>query len=406
MNLQFEYQVRDRQGRILTGVVEADSRETVIQRLRREGYIVTSVKQKAVAPSVGELLASLRPLPIKELALFSRQFATMMAAGLSLLKCLSILQQQTSNQRLAEAVADIRREVEGGSTLYGAMQRHPRVFPELYVTMLRAGEVGGVLDKVLERLAEHYEKEYELREKVKTATRYPLVIMLFAFGVVILLLTTVVPTFVEMFHSFKAELPLATRILLGISQALTGFWYLWLLLLVGGGFLASRFLATEEGKSWWDRLVLRLPVFGDLTRKVALARVCRTLGTLLATGVPVLQAIEVVAEVAGNRVIGQALLSTRDSIREGEGIAGPLEQTGVFPPLLTQMVAVGEETGNLDGMLAKVADFYDREVKNTTESLASLLEPFLIGFLAIVVGAIIVSTILPIFDLYGHIGGQ
>ncbi|GAW31026.1 type II secretion system protein F [Carboxydocella sp. JDF658] len=286
------------------------------------------------------------------------------------------------------------------------MQRHPRVFPELYVTMLRAGEIGGVLDKVLERLADHYEKEYELREKIKTATRYPLVIMLFAIGVVILLLTTVVPTFVAMFNSFKAELPLATRILLGISSALTGYWYLWLLLLAGGGLLLSRFLATEEGKNWRDALVLRLPVFGELSKKVALARVCRTLGTLLATGVPILQAVEVVAEVAGNRVIGRALLSTRDNIREGEGIAAPLEQTGVFPPLVTQMVAVGEETGNLDGMLSKVADFYDREVKNTTESLASLLEPLLIGFLAIVVGAIIVSTILPIFDLYGHIGGQ
>lgn len=404
MNQVYVYRVRDHQGRVHKGEIAADSERLVISKLREQGFFVTSVNAKAQAVDVRELWSRWVGPGVKELVIFSRQFATMIGAGLPILRCLDILTKQTTDPGLRAATLEIKRDVEAGASLSGAMGRYPKVFPELFVTMVRAGEVGGILDTTLNRLAEHYEREEELREKVKTATRYPLVVMFFAVAVVIFMLATVVPTFAGMFHSMHAELPLPTQLLLGLSSFVSKYILVVLAGLLAGSYGLYKYLGTPEGRKASSRFIKKLPVFGELSMKINVARVSRTLGTLLSSGVPILQALDVVKTISSDWGIREGLTKAWENIREGEGMAAPLEATGEFPPMVTQMIAVGEETGNVDGMLSKVADYYEREVKNTTDRLGSLIEPFLIIFLAFVVGGIIFSTILPIFTLYGKIG--
>ncbi|HEX3032644.1 MAG TPA: type II secretion system F family protein [Bacillota bacterium] len=404
MGQVFEYKVRNRQGAILRGRIEAENRQLVIEKLREQNYIITSLQEKVKAKDVSDTFAGIMGANLKDLVVFSRQFSTMINAGLPILRCLDILSQQTASKALREALADLKKEVEGGSSLAAAMGKCPKVFPELFVTMVNAGEVGGLLDKTMDRLAEHYEKELELREKVKTATRYPSIVAVIAIVIVILMLSTVVPTFAEMFGNMGMELPVATRILLAISKGFTTYGWVLLAVLAAAGYGVYRYFQTKEGQANKDNIIEKMPVFGQLTLKINIARICRTLGTLMSSGVPILQALDVVKTLTATTRIRQGLEKARNNISEGEGMAKPLEDTGVFPPMVTQMIAVGEETGNIDGMLIKVADFYDKEVKNTTDGLSSMIEPILIGFLALVVGGIVVATILPVFQLYGKIG--
>ncbi len=403
MNQVFHYKVRDARGNLITGMLEAEDKRLVIDKLRQSGYIITSVQVQNAGLPVQEQLAGWRKVTLKDLAITSRQFATMISSGLTIIKCLQVLAQQTSNKKLREALTDILQEVEGGSSLSRALGKHGKIFPNLFVSMVRAGETGGILDVVMERLADYYEKEHELREKIKTATRYPLVISVFAMLVIVFMLMTVLPTFATMFTSMNAVMPLPTRILMGVSDLLRDYMLIWFFLVGVGIFLLVQYIKTSKGRERYERLQLKVPVLGELVKKIGIARVCRTLGTLVNSGVPILQALDVVSSVADNTVMQKALANVRESIREGEGISGPLMATGIFPAMVTQMIAVGEETGSLEMMLNKISDFYDKEVKNLVDSMTSLIEPFLIIFLAVVVGGIAISIILPIADLYNSL---
>jgi len=391
-------------GKLHAGLLEAESREAVVEKLRQSGYIVTRVEARVNSPTVGESLSRWVAVTAKDLSVLCRQFSTMVSAGLPLLKSLAILSQQTSRPRLREAVEDIRREVESGSALSSAIQRHPRLFPPIMAAMIRAGETGGILDDALERLAEHFENEYELREKIKTATRYPLIVLGIAVIVIIIMMAFVLPTFEKMLTSMGVELPLITKVLMTVSSFMKEY----IVFIIGGLTLAVvfavRYVRSPEGKREFDKLVLKLPVIKNIAVKIATARLCRTLGTLVHSGVPIIQAIEVSEATSGNSVIIDGLARAKDSIREGEGIAGPLESTGVFSPMVIQMIAVGEETGNLDGMLKKVAEFYEKEVKYTADNLSSMIEPLLIGILGTVIGGMIISILLPMLKIYESVG--
>lgn len=395
----YVYQVRDNRGKAQTGEIEAEDHDTAVLRLRQNGFIVTKMEKKTVAPTVEDAWANLRSVSLKDLSIFARQFSTMVGAGVSLVKCLAILSDQTVNVKLKTALEEVRYEVESGTALSFALAKHKNIFPHIMITMIRAGEAGGVLDEVLERLAEHFEKEHELREKIKSATRYPMIVLVFAVLVIIVLFTFVLPSFEKMFQSSSAELPTITKIILGIGHFMqANIWWI-LIVLVAGVIALVKYLGTSEGKEQFDRFVVNVPVFGPLAIKVGIARVSRTLATLLHSGVPIVQAIEVAHQTAGNVVISNALLQVRESIAKGQGMAGPLQQSGVFPAMVTQMIAVGEETGSMDTMLTKVADFYDKEVKYMTDNLSTLIEPFLVLFLGIVVGFIVISIMLPMAEL-------
>ncbi len=396
----FVYKVRDQLGRAYAGEIRADTKEAVVQRLRENGYIVTKVEAKTATPTVSETFSGLMPVNARDLSVMCRQFAAMINAGLPLLKSLSILAEQTSKPRLRTALADITREVEAGSSLWGAFTKYPAIFPPLMMAMIRAGETGGILAEVLNRLAKHFEKEYELKEKIKTATGYPFVVSLFALAALAVMIIFVIPAFADMLNSLNIEPPLPTRVLMAGSTLLKKYFLIVLLALALAVAALARYLRSPQGKKDLDRVILRIPVVKEVVRKIATARLTRTLGTLLGSGVPVMQALEVAEETSGNSAIIKGLARAKDSIREGEGLAGPLKATEVFYPMVIQMITVGEETGNLDSMLKKVADFYEKEAKYTLDNFSTLVEPLLIGFLGVVVGGMIISFLWPLLKIY------
>jgi type IV pilus assembly protein PilC len=340
------------------------------------------------------------------LTVFSRQFATMINAGLAMVRCLDILSEQTEDKKLQQTLVQVRRDVEGGSTLSNALGKHPTVFSQLYISMVKAGEMGGVLDEVLERLAGFMEKDFGLKKKVKSALTYPVVILVMALGIVFFLVTYILPTFVQLFEGMSLQLPLPTRILIAITKGARNPIVVGVVaaLTVVGGVLMNRYIQTPVGKKQYDLLKLNIPVFGLLNKKVAISRFCRTLGTLLSSGVPIMQALEIVGKASGNEIIAMTVSKVRESIREGESIASPLGASGMFPPMVTQMVAVGEETGNLDAMLSKISDFYDTEVEYLLASLTSMLEPIMIVGMGGIVGFIVISVFLPLYQLIGNLG--
>jgi type IV pilus assembly protein PilC len=340
---------------------------------------------------------------LRELVLFSRQFATMIDAGLSVVKCLDILQQQCKDPKLKDVIGQTKHDVASGASLTDALGKHPRVFSSLYVNMIRSAEAGGILDKVLDRLATFLEKEQEMRGKIKSAMMYPSVVLMFAGLMLLALLIGVLPKFKTIFESMNLELPFATRALLGFSGFVTNFWYIFLAMVAGAAVAYNLYARTERGHYQIDLIKLRLPVMGDLITKTAISRFARTFGTLIASGVPVLRALEIVAETAGNVVIAQTIGQTRASVKEGEKISTPLLGSKIFPVMVVQMIAVGEETGRLDSMLVKVSDFYDQEVDATLKGLTSLIEPVMIVGLGAIVGFIAVSVISPIYQLVGSI---
>ena len=400
----YRYSAMDQSGRTVAGTLEADSIELVRAKLSDLRYHVLSIRQARAKASLQEMLNGFQRVKLRDLALFSRQFATMIDAGLSVVKCLDILQKQSRNPRLKEVVGQVKHDVAGGTSLTEALQKHPRVFSGLYVNMIRSAEAGGILDQVLDRLSGFLEKEQETRNKVKSAMTYPAVVFSFAMLMLVGLMFFVLPKFKVIFETMGLSLPLTTKIMLNSSDYFQKYWYIALVFMVGMVVFLRAAAKTEKGRYAIDAAKLKVPVFGDLILKTAVSRFARTFGTLISSGVPVLRALEIVSDTAGNLVVSETVGRARTSIKEGDKISTPLFASKVFPLMVTQMIAVGEETGRLDQMLVKVANFYDEEVDATLKALTSLIEPMMIVGLGLIVGFIAVSVISPIYSLVGSLG--
>lgn len=394
----FAFSGRTRTGQTISGEMDAPNREAVVAQLRRQQVMATSVKPKASdiqirIPGFGGTVNE------RDLAVVTRQLATMIDAGLPLVQCLEILASQQENKLLKKTLHDIRQDVEGGATFSAALKRHPKIFGALYTNMVEAGEAGGILDTILNRLAAYIEKAMILKRRVKTAMFYPATIISVAVVVVIFLLLYVIPTFQQMFAGFGATLPLPTLFVLALSNFVRAY-ILFIIVGIVGMVVGIRvFNGTEGGKRTIDRILLRLPVFGPLIRKVAVAKFSRTLGTLVSSGVSILEGLDITARTAGNKIVEEAVFKARTVIAQGKTIAEPLEASGVFPRMVTQMIGVGEQTGALDRMLNKIADFYDEEVDVAVAGLTSLLEPLLVIFLGVIIGGVVIAMYLPIFKL-------
>jgi type IV pilus assembly protein PilC len=400
MATTYVYRVRDKDGRLLEGTLEADSTTLVANRLQAMGYLPVSIERQRGSKLHLELkVPGMGRIKGKDIAVFSRQFATMINSGLSLIRALNILGEQTENPKLKEIVSEVRTDVERGASLSQALARFPKAFDRLFVSMVRAGETGGVLDSVLLQLAEIIEKRVELNRKIKSAMTYPIAVL----GLVLLIMTAmllfVVPTFKHLYDSLGGTLPLPTRILLGVSGFVTKFS---LFILVIDGFAVwgfKRYIASDAGRANWDTVKLRVPIFGALIRKTALTRFARTLAVLLRSGVPILESLEITSDTVNNTVVSRATSDVQAAVKRGESLSAPLLEHPIFPPMVTQMMAVGEETGAVDVMLEKVADFYDQEIEATVDALTSLLEPLLIVFLGGAVGGMVVALYMPMFNI-------
>jgi len=391
----YTYTARAVNGELKTATIDAPSREEVVAQLRRQRMSVVKVDEEAAAKK-SKTKGSIK---MRDIVIFTRQFSTMINAGLPLVQALDILAKQTENKVLSEVTRAVVFDVESGHTVADALAKHPNAFSDLYVNMVAAGEAGGILDTILMRLATFMEKNDALVRKVKGAMIYPGVIMSVAVIAICVLLIFVIPVFETMFGSVGLALPLPTRVVIGLSRFLKGYWWL-----IGGGIAGSfvmvkRYYATPSGKLLIDKAMLKVPVLGDVLRKSAVSRFTRTLGTLISSGVSILDGLEITAKTAGNRVIQDAIMASRASIAGGDTIAAPLQKSAVFPPMVISMIAVGEQTGGLDEMLSKIADFYDEEVDAAVSGLLSLLEPVMIVFLGVVVGGMVVAMYLPIFDM-------
>ncbi|HEV8456115.1 MAG TPA: type II secretion system F family protein [Gemmatimonadales bacterium] len=393
----FEYTAKNTvSGQILKGTLDVPTKDEVIAFIRKNRMILVSVRE---APAQVRMPSFKKKVSTRDVVIFTRQFATMINAGLPLVQSLTILSAQTENKSLKEITKAVVYDVEAGNTLADALRKHPKAFSDLYVNMVAAGEAGGILDTILLRLATFLEKNDALVRKVKGAMVYPGVIMSVAVLAVAVLLVFVIPTFSAMFASVNMTLPFPTRVVIGSSQVLLRWWWLILLSIGAGAFAFRSYYGTPGGRKAVDGAMLRAPVIGDLLRKSAVSRFTRTLGTLISSGVSILDGLEITAKTAGNRVIHDAVMQSRQSIAGGETIAGPLQVSGVFPPMVISMISVGEQTGGLDDMLTKIADFYDSEVDVAVSALLSLMEPIMIVVLGIIVGGMVVAMYLPIFDM-------
>jgi type IV pilus assembly protein PilC len=397
----FTYTGRTWRGRIITGEMEAPNREAVVATLRKQRILATSVRPKAKEIEIPGLGARVTD---REIAVFTRQFATMIDAGLPLVQCLEILGSQQANKVFRRTLGEVQKEVEGGSTFAAALRLHPKVFNNLYVNMVEAGEAGGILDTILNRLAAYIEKAMTLKKRVKTALVYPSTIVFVACAVVTFLLVFVIPTFKTMFEGFGTALPLPTVIVLELSRLVRTYFLLVAAALVGGIIGLQMFYRQPTGRRLIDGLLLKFPVIGPLIQKVSVAKFTRTLGTLISSGVAILDGLEITARTAGNKVVEDAVLRTRANIAGGETIADPLKVSGIFPPMVVQMISVGEQTGALDTMLNKIADFYEEEVDTAVAGLTALLEPLLMVFLGLVIGGVVIAMYLPIFKIITVVG--
>jgi type IV pilus assembly protein PilC len=397
----FEWKGRDRTGRAQSGTLVADNKDAALAVLRRQQVVPTTVKEKGKEIALPRLR---RGIDDKALAVFTRQFSVMIDAGLPLVQCLQILGEQQDHKGFQRIILQVREDVEAGSSLANALKKHPQAFNELYVNMVAAGEAGGILDTILQRLAVYIEKAARLRSQVRSALIYPAAVIAIAVIVVYVILWKVIPVFASLFVALGAELPLPTRIVVALSKFVGSFWWLILLAVVAAVFAVRRYYATEQGRLVIDKLLLKTPILGMVLRKIAVARFCRTLGTLLSAGVPVLEALDITARTSGNAVIERAIFEVRKQVEEGKTVAEPLRTTNQFPPMVVQMINVGETTGAMDTMLAKIAEFYEEEVDVAVAGMMKLIEPIMIFFLGIVVGGIIISMYLPMFDLISKIG--
>jgi type IV pilus assembly protein PilC len=399
----FAFSGRTRGGEAVTGERMGDSMEAVSAALRREQIQVTKISPVAAKSVVKAIRA--KSVPAKNLAVFTRQFSVMIDAGLPLVQCLDILGNQEEHKYFQQVILQTRTDVEGGQALADAMKRHPKVFDALYTNMIAAGEAGGILDTILKRLAVYIEKAVKLKGQVQSAMIYPIAVIVIAGTVVGVILWKVIPTFASLFAGLGAELPLPTRIVIALSNNLVRAIPFIIPMIFVGGYLFRQYYATEKGRRVVDGLLLKLPILGNILRKIAVARFCRTLSTLMASGVPILDGLDITARTAGNSIIEDAIQVTRKSIERGETISGPLKETGVFPGMVVQMIGVGEATGALDTMLGKIADFYEEEVDTAVAGMLTLLEPVMIAFLGGVVGGIVIAMYLPIFGLISKMAG-
>jgi type IV pilus assembly protein PilC len=398
----FVWKGRTLGGEVQSGEVTFTRQEEAMDFLRKKRIVVSSLKEKSrgfVMPKIGSGVGT------KDLAIFTRQFATMISAGLPLVQCLDILAKQSSNQAFAKVISDVTRDVEAGSTLADALGRHKNVFDDLFRNMVAAGEAGGILDDILARLATYIEKADALKRKIQGAMVYPAVVLIVALGATAFMLIFIIPTFAKMFMDFGGELPLPTKIVLGMSNILRSFWWVAVLAIVGAIVFVQRYYKTDKGEKVIDGLMLKIPVLGDVLLKGAVARFTRTLGTLISSGVPILSGLEITARTAGNRILADAIMSARTSIREGETVAGPLKASGVFPPMVVQMISVGEQTGALDEMLTKIATFYEAEVDQAVDNLTSIIEPVMIVVMGGIVGGMVIAMYLPMFKLINVVSG-
>ncbi len=399
----FIWKGKSAKGETLSGEYEASSQGEVQSYLRKRRIEISNIKKK---PKDIEIkLFQKKSVGVKDLSVFTRQFATMVNAGLPLVQCLDVLGRQLEKPHFKKVVLQVMSDVEGGSTLAEALEKHPKIFSDLYVNMIAAGEAGGILDVILSRLAVFLEKADALQRKVKGAMTYPTIVLTVAGGACIFMLMFVIPVFAKMFSDFGGELPAPTRIVMNLSNFLRDYWWA----LGAGAFIGTvafkRFRATEKGEVLTDRAALRVPVLGTVLLKSGVARFTRTLGTLIGSGVPILQGLEITSRTAGNKVMQQAIQSTSDSIRQGDTIAGPLKESGVFPPMVVQMISIGEQTGALDEMLSKIADFYDDEVDAAVEALTAAIEPLMIVLMGTMVGGMLVAMYLPMFKMSSIVGG-
>src|SRR5690349_5962681 len=388
----YTYSARAINGELKNATIDAPSREEAVAQLRKQRLNVVKIDEAPKKKKGGKV-------PMRDIVIFTRQFSTMINAGLPLVQALDILANQSENPALKEVTRQVMFDVESGNTVADALRKHPKAFSDLYVNMVAAGEAGGILDTILMRLAVFMEKNDALVRKVKGAMIYPGVIMSVAAIAITVLLVFVIPTFENMFNSAGIELPLPTRIVIGLSRGLKSYWYVIIAAAIGLFVSIKRYYATPGGKLNIDRMLLKMPVLGDVLRKSAVSRFTRTLGTLISSGVSILDGLEITAKTSGNRVIQDAIMASRASIAGGDTIAAPLQKSAVFPPMVISMIAVGEQTGGLDEMLSKIADFYDEEVDAAVSGLLSLLEPVMIVFLGVVVGGMVVAMYLPIFDM-------
>lgn len=406
---KYIYKARTPQGKVVSDIIEATSQREVVDRLRGLRYVVIEVKEFKATP-VKEFLGKLWPFKKKikssDLTVFSRQLSTLVSSGVPLVQGLSILEEQFESPAFRNVIKSIRSDIEAGVSISDAMKKHPYAFSELYIGMVHAGEVGGILDQVLDRLSTYLESAQELKAKIKGAMMYPIIVSCVAVGAAIVMLTVVVPRFAALFQEMGAKLPTPTLMLVNLSNFVKKWIWLFILIGITVVVLFRRIYKTNYKFALKvDSMLLNLPVVGDVIKKTAIAKFTRTLGTLIRSGVPILQAMETVAKTAGNKLIEKTIMEARESIREGERIAEPLKKSGVFPPMVVQMIAVGEETGALDSMLTKIADFYDSEVSAAVEGLTGMIEPLIIVFLAVVVGGMVVAMYLPMFEITSKIAG-
>ena len=400
---KFTWEATTRTGEKRKGVMEAETADIVEQRLRSDGWNIQRVKKQAkeLTITIGSGVSS------KDLQIFTRQLATMIDAGLPLVQCLDILSNQSPNKIFARMLGQVKATVEQGATFSEALRKHPRVFDDLYVNLVAAGEVGGILDTILNRLATYIEKSVKLKGQIKSAMFYPVGILCVAIAVIAVMLVKVIPTFENMYKEMgHAVLPAPTRVVMGISHGFVNRWYLFVGGLFGIIFGTIAMRRTPRGKEIFDRVLLRTPVIGPTLRKIVVARFTRTLGTLLSSGVPILDALDICSRTAGNAVVMKGIARARDKIAEGHDMAGPLADSRVFPSMVVQMIGVGEQTGAMDTMLQKIADFYEEEVDSAVSAMTSLIEPIMMAFLGVVVGGLIIAMYLPIFNLAGNINSN
>jgi type IV pilus assembly protein PilC len=407
----YAFEAVDLSGAPAKGEIEAESKSQVAEQLRRRGLVVLDVSEKAAPIKIEDLIRRARGVPMRDLAVASRQFATLVASGMPMLRALATLEEQTEDEEISEAIDSVRRDVEAGVSLAQAMERKPRVFDRLYRAMVRSGEQAGRLEDALDRMAIHIEKVDTLRREVKSALLYPALVFSAAILAMIGIVVFIVPVFVGIFEELaeesgeKAELPFMTQITVGVSNAFTGYWFIVLPVFIVLIYAAFRWRGTERGRAAIDRMKIHLPFnIGDVIQKLALARWSRTFSGAVSSGVPILQAIQITGETSGNIVVEEAMEDVYGSVKRGGSIAGPIARHSIFPPMVANMVAVGEETGQLEGMLGKVADFYEVEVDAKVKALTSLIEPILIVFIGSVVGFIVISMYLPILSIYEKIG--
>lgn len=394
----FQYKAITSSGEKIAGVITALDRSEVATMLRSKDYFPVSIDENIESKS-RDLFDIFKRVNIKDIAVFCRQFYTMLNSGISIIQCLDILRQQFDNLKLRAVIGDMYELVQKGSSFSDSLRVHRDVFPELLINMVEAGELSGNLDIIMQRMADHYEKDTKLRHKVSSAMIYPTMLISISIIVVFFLVTFVMPTFVGMFASSGVELPLPTRILLGIAAFIKGYWYFEIAGLIVLVYVIRRILKSDAGRHGFDRLKLQLPIIGSVSTRIATSRFSRTMSTLLASGIPLLNGMEISARVIGNKVFEKAILQVREDVRKGFSLSGPIRRTGLFPPMVDSMIKIGEESGSLDDVLRRTADFYDEEVDVAVQKMMSMLEPIMLLFMAVIIGMVLVAMYLPIFDL-------